>query len=112
MELGPTRFVGGGFVIGSVAISGDRLSAEALHVMLRALPCVLSSALDDAELVADGVGENCGLIATIVIVFLEQLCAEVDQPSDLYDEIVDEKIEVHSVLGGLRFGNALEREVV
>jgi len=73
---------------------------------------VLSSALDDAEFVADEVGENCGSVAAVIIVSFEHSSAQLGQPSDLCVEIVDEQVEVHSVLDGLRFGNALESEVV
>ena len=79
---------------------------------IRVWRCVLSSALDDAEFVADRVGENCGSVAAVVIVFFEHSSAEVDQPSDLCVEVIDEEVEVQSVFDGLRFGSALEREVV
>jgi hypothetical protein len=93
--------------------SGDGLRAHPSQLeLLSGDNASWVSALYDAELVAKWVGQDDGAIATMVMVLLDGSSSQVEEPSNFAVEVVDEEVEVGSVLHGLGFFDELEREVV
>jgi hypothetical protein len=70
------------------------------------------SALDDAEFVAEWVGQDGRLVAAVVVVFRDRSSPEVDEALNFADEVVDEEVEVGAILDGLGFVDVLEGDVV